>query len=365
MNQEHFCLVSVPKASCLDMGALRELCNGGKFSDCVFNAVSIPLLKFRNLDVLLEATEIISRKVPQMESYMHKILTVLQDVAGHSTSGKVTHTQSFTKYFDRFQWNESRYDLRDSLLCIAQGILRDTEEIEEAFQSKFLEYSECVNRLEVEKKKYTTNTAAIPMSYLVAEHSKKSALPFATDFLATLFIVVPAGQSKEWLSSYAELTEVGQILPNSSVVIFGDETNIIFSVMLLQKAVTGFRKACLLRKWIVRDPKHEEAIEEHSVENLQNAHEKLRAELVRLLHASIAEYGEAYTHLRVTECYVESILKYGLPADFLAFTVTCPGSKYKHVHNAICSAMRETNTAHPAEEELGEMGPFVEIDLFA
>jgi hypothetical protein len=49
---------------------------------------------------------------------------------------------------------------------------------------------------------------------------------------------------------------------------------------------------------------------------LQAKHDKQRAGLVRWCQTNFGEAYFLWVHLKAIQCYVESILRYGLPADF-------------------------------------------------
>ena len=358
-------LVSLPKTVPLDASTLHGHA-GSTTKHSSVEAITIPHFKFRNLDVLLESVEVIIRKGPLMESTMRKMTMTHSDVTGQT--GKQPQEAfdgpSFSKVFSKFTWNENKYDLREPIIGIVHSILQRVEELEEAFQCKLAEYSEHAKKLDLERKKFTTNTAAIPMSYLIAEHARKGQLPMYTDFLVTLFIVVPAKHRKEWFSLYERLIDSHFVLPQSSYVIFEDDSNVIVSVMLFKKGVGDFRKSCIGHKWIVRDPSNEESCEDESLESLQNRDESARSELVRLLHTSICDYGEAYAHLRVIECFIESVLKYGLPADFSTFIVESSKEGYERLGMFILKTVRDSCSDIPVAYGTEPEDSFVSINAY-
>jgi V-type H+-transporting ATPase subunit C len=51
----------------------------------------------------------------------------------------------------------------------------------------------------------------------------------------------------------------------------------------------------------------------------------MKAELVRITKAAFADIFQAWTHLKALRIFVESVLRYGLPPDFISAVIkVCP-----------------------------------------
>jgi len=71
-----------------------------------------------------------------------------------------------------------------------------------------------------------------------------------------------------------------------------------------------------LYRFIVRKYDPSQTVSQTDLQKIQTKYEKIKSGLVRW---AIQNFGEAYflwIHLKSVQCYVESILRFGLPADF-------------------------------------------------
>lgn len=87
--------------------------------------------------------------------------------------------------------------------------------------------------------------------------------------------------------------------------------------------MTIFR-ICYVIRFIVRDFKYnEDAIAEQrrELEEMDASEKELWATILRLAKTNFGEVFQAWTHLKSLRVFVESVLRYGLPPDFVGFTI--------------------------------------------
>jgi V-type H+-transporting ATPase subunit C len=77
-------------------------------------------------------------------------------------------------------------------------------------------------------------------------------------------------------------------------------------------------------RFIVRDFEYSaDAIEEQKreLEEMNASEKELWATILRLAKTNFGEVFQAWTHLKSLRVFVESVLRYGLPPDFVGFTI--------------------------------------------
>jgi V-type H+-transporting ATPase subunit C len=74
-----------------------------------------------------------------------------------------------------------------------------------------------------------------------------------SEYLTTLFVVVPKNQYKEWLKSYDSLDDIQFVVPESSEKIDEDNNYGLFNVVLVKKIAQDFKNACTKRKFGIND----------------------------------------------------------------------------------------------------------------
>ena len=77
-------------------------------------------------------------------------------------------------------------------------------------------------------------------------------------------------------------------------------------------------------RFIVRDFKYSEdalAEQRRELEEMDASEKELWATILRLAKTNFGEVFQAWTHLKSLRVFVESVLRYGLPPDFVGFTI--------------------------------------------
>lgn len=152
---------------------------------------------------------------------------------------------------------------------------------------------------------------------------KKSDFIPPSEYLETRLIAVPRAQEKEWLKSYETLTEM--VVPRSSREIARDSDFILYTVVVFQKFGAQFSSKARAHKYIPRDDfKWTEGIQEQEgkeAKDLQEREKKLLGETLRLARTGYSDLFQAWIHVKALRVFVESVLRYGLPLDFVSVVV--------------------------------------------
>ncbi|KAF9897942.1 Vacuolar ATP synthase subunit C [Lobosporangium transversale] len=114
------------------------------------------------------------------------------------------------------------------------------------------------------------------------------------------------------------------VVPRSSQKIAEDDEYGLFTVTLFRRIAEDFTNKCREERFIVRDFKYSpDAIEEQrrELEEVDASEKELWATILRLAKTNFGEVFQAWTHLKSLRVFVESVLRYGLPPDFVGFTI--------------------------------------------
>jgi hypothetical protein len=109
-----------------------------------------------------------------------------------------------------------------------------------------------------------------------------------------------------------------------------DHELLLFSVVIFKKFKQDFVTNATAKKFVIR-PLPAQAAEAAEV-SLEDSERKLQAQwsqLVRLVQTNFGEAFAAYCHLLVLRMFVESVLAYGLPAQYLFVSAKLEGDKRK------------------------------------
>lgn len=109
-----------------------------------------------------------------------------------------------------------------------------------------------------------------------------------------------------------------------------DHELLLFSVVIFKKFKQDFVTNATSKKFVIRPLPNLGA--EAAEVNLEDSERKLQAQwsqLVRLVQTNFGEAFAAYCHLLVLRMFVESVLAYGLPAQYLFVSAKLDGDKQK------------------------------------
>jgi len=176
--------------------------------------------------------------------------------------------------------------------------------------------------------------------------------------LQTLFVVVSKHQSKEWEKTYEMvLTDPvldGGVVPGSSTLLGEDADNNLYSIVVFKKLATEFRQEARKRKWAVRDWTYSPDAASNTAEE-QNKQEskrvKQRDNLIRWCRLNFAEAFIAWAHLKAIRVFVETILRYGLPADFTAILLEPTKKQDKKLRQILDGMYKGIGSVYLEEKE--------------
>lgn len=111
------------------------------------------------------------------------------------------------------------------------------------------------------------------------------------------------------------------VVPRSSTKVASDDEFTLFAVTTFKKFSAEFVHKCREKRWISRDFKYEAGGKENEakeVENLGKEERKVWGEALRLGRTGYSESAQILIHVLALRVFVETVLRYGLPLDFVA-----------------------------------------------
>lgn len=158
-----------------------------------------------------------------------------------------------------------------------------------------------------------------------------------SEYLETHLVAVPSRDTKDFLRSYETLSPM--VVPRSSTVIASDDEFTLYGVTTFKKHSTDFVHKCRENKWTPRDYKYVEGGDEKEREEVSRVGadaQRLWGEIVRLGRTGWSEAVMVWVHVLVLRIFVETVLRYGLPLDFVAAMIQV--SRFLFIHCYACHA---------------------------
>jgi V-type H+-transporting ATPase subunit C len=110
------------------------------------------------------------------------------------------------------------------------------------------------------------------------------------------------------------------VVPRSATEIASDDEFVLFAVVVFKKHSAEFVHKCREKRWTPRDYKYKEGGKEEEakeVGKLEQDEKKLLGEAIRLGRTGYSESAMIWIHVLALRVFVETVLRYGLPLDFV------------------------------------------------
>lgn len=324
-------LLSVPQDGDSE-GLLQEIHTKFSSKSLPTNGVAqlqIPAFKTGTLEGLITLSE----ELPKQDSFftqtVAKIVDILRNLLNNDPAKLAQHILVEERPVDEYllngwSWNEGRYVLHKSLKEIVDTLAKELTSIDNVMKSKLNNYNLAKGSLIQMQRKKTGNLSIRSLVDIVTKEN------FIRDseYMETLLVAVPKNLVKEWNSKYERLTSM--VIPRSSSSLVSDEDYTLFSVVIFRRVHEEFVSKCRDNKFIVRDFVFSEESIHTQKEELEAAdvtEKELWTELLRLSRTNFSEAFQLLVHLKVLRLFVESVLRYGLPANYMGLAIK-PDPKY-------------------------------------
>jgi hypothetical protein len=141
------------------------------------------------------------------------------------------------------------------------------------------------------------------------------------------------------------------VVPRSSTFVDSDDEFTLYAVTTFKKHSFEFIHKCRENKWTPRDYKYKEGgkeEEQKEVDRVAAEEKKLWGEALRLGRTGWSEGAMVWAHVLALRVFVETVLRYGLPLDFVcALVKACPCLPLHHCILTSCR-LRKSSPKKPA-----------------
>jgi len=263
-------------------------------------------------------------------------------------------------YLQQFEWDEAKYKLSSPLKDIVEAISLTISKLDEELKANAGAYQSIVHAIAAEKRKATGNLMVRDLIDII-----KGEEVVDTEYLTTLFVVVPKGGVKEFLATYEELVE--DVVPRSSNLLHTDSDFHLYSVILFKKRADDFKTAARANRWTIREWKADAKPTSNTQDDAKKQEIKRvkhRNNLIRWCRLNFAEAFIGWTHLKTVRVFVETVLRYGLPADFTAVVMEPHKNSDGKLRKSLDSLYESLGSVYLQETEDDSLSAFTGTDKF-
>ncbi|CAK9877154.1 unnamed protein product [Sphagnum jensenii] len=316
----------------------------------------IPDLRVGTLDSLLALSDDLTKANSVVEGVTHKVkrqIDELERVAIADSSALAVDGVPIDSYVTRFSWDEAKYPTMTPLREVVDAIQDSVAKLEDDLKVRVAEYSNVKTQLSSILRKQNGSMAVRDLSDLVKADDVVN-----TEHLVTLLVVVSKYSQKDWLSHYETLSSF--VVPRSSKKLSEDNEYALYTVTLFRKVADTFKTSAREKGFQVRDFEfnpEDQTQRKEDLDHLQHDQEMLQSTLLQWCYASYGEVFSSWMHICAIRVFTESILRYGLPPQFLAAVLAPSAKNEKRVRTTLENLCDGRNSAFwKSDEDSGMMG---------
>ncbi|KAI0206437.1 vacuolar ATP synthase-like protein subunit C 1 [Astrocystis sublimbata] len=300
---------------------------------------SIPNFKIGTLDALVQQADDLVKLDGACQAAVAKVADSLRTLYDgddqKADEQKVVNDKPTDQYLRSFVWNKVRYRADLSVGELVSRLQKDLVTADNDVKGKLNQYNQVKTNYTVLQRKQNGNLATKSLTPVV----DPKFLVQDSEYLETHLIAVPKNLKKEFIKSYETLTE--RVVPRSAQEIAQDEEFVLFGVTTFKKNSNDFLQKCREQKWTPRQYKHVEGgkeEEKRELERVAREETKVRGEALRMVHTGWSESVMIWVHVMALRVFVESVLRYGLPLDFVSVLIQSNNKLIKKAKIALDTA---------------------------
>ncbi|KAB5580136.1 hypothetical protein GE09DRAFT_1212591 [Coniochaeta sp. 2T2.1] len=300
---------------------------------------SVPSFKIGTLDALVGQADDLAKLDTACEGVVSKVAESLKSILDGDDDKldqqKMVNDKPTDHYFSNFNWNKVRYRTDRPLGELIENLTKELQNIDNDVKAKFNQYNAVKSNLAALQRKQTGNLSTKSLTPIV----DPALLVQDSEYLETHLIVVPTNARKDFLKTYETLAPM--VVPRSSVQVAQDDEFTLFAVTTFKKTGHEFVAKCREQKWTPRQYKYVEGgreEEQRELDRVAREEKKVWGEALRLGRTQWSESVMIWAHVMTLRVFVETVLRYGLPLEFVAALVKTTPKKAPNVKKALDSA---------------------------
>lgn len=274
---------------------------------------------------MLQADEL-AKLDANVEAAVNKVVDVLKNIVPGQEGGyKLVNEKPVDRYLESFQWNKVKYRADKSIGENMAALQREVTALDVDIKTAYSNYQNIKASLVNVQRKTSGNLLTRSLAPLL----RKDDFIQDSEYLETLLVVVPKTLQKEWIKTYEVLAPF--VVPRSSYKLAEDEEYALYNVTLFKRSTPEFISKARAHKFTPRDFKWSEDAaerEEQEARDIERQERQMFNEVVRLARTAYSDQFAAWIHVKALRVFVESVLRYGLPLDFVNAVIRSKSEKY-------------------------------------
>jgi len=332
---QNFWLVSVPREESDETGervidVMRSRLEEKGLCQSI-SKFEVPNFRIGTYDSLMTLSDDLKKVDTYVEGQLKRIATYYWKVTDKKDDVVIhfNHVRP-DDYLKAFVWDSAHYSVRKQLSEITENIQSEVGKIEEDLRLKVQAFTSVETVL---NKVHKDETGSLLTRDLTNILKTPTVNILETDYLITLIVVVPRNDIKIWEREYETFTDY--VMPRSAQVIADDTDYFLITIVTFKQFVDDFKLKAREFKFTVRKHEPNSSMDQERRDELQKTLDKRKKDLNRFCKTNYGEVFMAWVHLKAIRVYVESVLRFGLPARFRAVVIEPPKKGVKKLRKAL------------------------------
>ncbi|EQK98410.1 hypothetical protein G6O67_003875 [Ophiocordyceps sinensis] len=282
----------------------------------------IPDFKIGTLDALVQQADDLAKLEASCQAVVAKVGDSLRQLLNNDeerlASYKMVNDKPTDQYIRGFSWNKIRYRADKSLGELLDTLQKELVTVDNDVKTKFNQYNSVKTNLAALQRRQTGNLATKSLTPIVDPRL----LVQDSEFIETHLIAVPTNVKKDFIKTYETLSPM--VVPRSAVEVDHDDEFTLFTAATFKKHSPDFIHKCREQKWTPRQYTYVQGgreEEQRELDRVTNEERKVCGEALRMGRTGWSESVMVWIHVLTLRVFVEAVLRYGLPLDYVTALV--------------------------------------------
>jgi V-type H+-transporting ATPase subunit C len=279
---------------------------------------AIPTFKIGTLDALVQQADDLAKLDSACEGVVGKmgesLRSLLEGDEDKVQQHKIINDKPVDQYLSKFQWNRVKYRSDKSIADLIDSLQKEVSAIDNDVKASLNQYNQVKSNLTASQRRQTGNLSTRSLTSIVAP----SSLVNDSEYLDSQLVAVPNQLVKDFYKTYETLSPM--VVPRSATQLASDSEFTLFTVAVFKKHAAEFVHKCREKRWTPRDYKYKAGGKEEEareVDKLEKDEKRYWGEALLLVRTSYSESAMIWIHVLALRVFVETVLRYGLPLDFV------------------------------------------------
>ncbi|KAI1810591.1 vacuolar ATP synthase subunit C [Poronia punctata] len=300
---------------------------------------TVPKFKIGTLDALVQQADDLARLDSACEALVAKVgdslRTLYDGDSAKAADQKTVNDKPTDQYLRSYSWNTVRYKADKPISELVNILRQNLNEQDADVKARLNQYNQVKTNLAALQRKQNGNLSTKSLTPIV----DPAIIIQDSEYLETHLIAVPNNLRKDFIKTYETLTE--RVVPRSAIQLAQDTEFVLFAVTTFKKTSADFLQKCREQKWTPRQYKYVEGgkeEEKRELERVAREEKKAWGDALRMARNGWSESVMIWAHVMALRVFVESVLRYGLPLEFVSVLVVTNSKQIKNVKSALDSA---------------------------